>query len=106
VATAYIREYADIGATFGGKVVQAPSEPGIADQTITTSATHAESNAFNVNTHLIAVSTAAAQAHCIAFSATRGATPTATTSNLRLPANSMFFFVVYPGDKLSLIDVA
>jgi hypothetical protein len=101
VATAYIREYQDIGVTYAGKVVQAPAEPGIADQTVTTSATHAESATFNTLTRVVAVSTAAAQAHCIAF----GVSPVATTSNLRLPANSMFFFTVRVGDKLSLIDV-
>jgi hypothetical protein len=100
VATAYIREYADIAITYS-KYIQAPAEPAIADQTITTSATHAESNAFDPNTRFIAISTSAAQAHCCAF----GTAPVATTSNLRLPANSMFFFGVRKGDKVSLIDV-
>ena len=106
MATAYVREYGDIGVTWAGKVVQAPAEPGVADQTITTSAASASSAAFNANTRVVAVSTAAAQAHCIGFSATPGAAITATTSMLRLPANSLFFFVVRPGDKLALIDVA
>lgn len=102
MATAYIREYADLAEATNA---QAPAEPGIADQTVSTSGSSAASNAFNANTRLVAVSTPAAQAVCIAFSATRGATPTATTSNLRLPANSVFFFGVRPGDKLALIDV-
>lgn len=104
MATAYIREYADIAVTYG-KYVQAPAEPGEADQTITTSASSASSNAFGANTRMIAISTAAAQAHCVGFSATPGAAITATTSMLRLPANSMFFFGVRPGDKVALIDV-
>lgn len=100
MATAYIREYADLAVTFS-KVAQAPAEPAIADQTVTTSGTSAQSAAFNANTRLIAVSTPAAQAVCIGF----GANPTATTSMLRLPSNSVFFFGVVPGQKAALIDV-
>lgn len=101
MATAYVREYADIAVTFG-KHVQAGAEPAIADQTISTSGTSAQSNAFNVNTRVIAISTSAAQAHACLF----GDNPTATTSNLRLPANNIIFFGVKPGQKVALIDVA
>lgn len=104
MATAYIREYADIAHTFS-KTVQAGAEPGIADQTISTSGASAASNAFNANTRLIAISTPAAQAVACLFSATPGATPTALVTSLRLPANSLFFFGVKPGDKVALIDV-
>lgn len=102
MATAYIREYADIAVTYGGKQVQAGAEPAIADQTVSTSVSSAQSAAFNANTRLIAISTPAAQAVCVAF----GANPTATTGGLRLPANNVFFFGVIPGQKVALIDVA
>lgn len=105
MAVACIREYADIAVTWGGKYVQAGAEPALADQSVTTSGVSAEKT-LGSNTRMIAVSTAAAQAHCIAFSATPGAAVTATTSNLRLPANSLFFFGVRPGDHVALIDVA
>lgn len=101
MSTAYIREYADIAHTFS-KVVQAGAEPGIADQTVTTSATSAQSAAFNANTRIIAISTPAAQAVTCLF----GANPTALVSSLRLPSNSIIFFGVKPGDKVALIDVA
>lgn len=104
MATAYIREYADLGVTYG-KSMQAGAEPAIADQTISTSGASAASAAFNANTRMIAISTSAAQAHCCLFSATPGATPTALTTSLRLPANAIFFFGVRPGDKVALIDV-
>jgi hypothetical protein len=104
MATAYLREYADIAHTFS-KTVQAGAEPAIADQTITTSGTSAASNAFDANTRVICISTPAAQAVCALFSATAGATPTALVTSLRLPANSMIFFGVKPGDKVALIDV-
>lgn len=100
MATAYIREYADIAVTYG-KYVQAGAEPGIADQTVTTSASSAQSSAFNANTNVIAISTPAAQAVACVF----GSNPTALTSSLRLPANSMLFFGVKPGHKVALIDV-
>ena len=105
MATAYIREYADIAVTYG-KYAQAGAEPGTADQTIATSASSAASNAFNANTRMIALSSPAAQAVACLFSATPGATPTALTSSLRIPANTIMFFGVRPGDKIALIDVA
>jgi len=104
MATAYLREYANAAAVHGN-LVQAGAEPGLADQTITTSGTTAPSNAFHANTQMIAISTPAAQAVACLFSPTRGATPTALVSSLRLPANSIFFFGVRPGDKVALIDV-
>lgn len=100
MATAYIREYADIAVTFG-KFVQAGAEPAIADQTVSTSGTSAQSAAFNTNTRFIAISTPAAQAVACLF----GDNPTATVTNCRLPANSMIFFGVKPGQKVALIDV-
>lgn len=100
MATAYIREYADIAVTYG-KYLQAGAEPAIADQTVATSASSAQSAAFNANTQLIAISTPAAQAVACVF----GANPTALTSSLRLPANSIVFFGVKPGHKVALIDV-
>lgn len=101
MATAYIREYTAL-AGHGG--MQAPDDGqngSLADQTVTTSGTSAQSAAFNANTAFIAISTPAAQAVCCKF----GANPTATTSHLRLPANGLFFFGVKPGQKVALIDV-
>lgn len=100
MATAYIREYADIAVTYG-KYAQAGAEPALADQTVTTSGTSAQSAAFNANTQIIAISTPAAQAVCCSF----GADPTALVTSLRLPANSLIFFGVKPGQKVALIDV-
>lgn len=100
MATAYIREYADVAVTFG-KYAQCGAEPAIADQTVTTSGTSARSNAFNANTRLIAISTPAAQAVCVLF----GDNPTALVTSLRLPANQIVFFGVKPGQKVALIDV-
>lgn len=100
MATAYIREYADLAVTFS-KVAQVPAEPAIADQTVTTSASSTQSAAFDANTRMVAISTPAAGAVCVKF----GTNPTATTGSLRLPANSTFFFGVVPGHKVAMIDV-
>lgn len=104
MATAYIREYADIARTFS-QSAQAPAEPMNVDQTIATSAVSAVSAAFGSGTRLLAISTPAAQAVACLFSGTPGATPVALVTSLRLPANSVFFFGVRPGDKVALIDV-
>lgn len=100
MATAYIREYADIGVTYG-KYMQAGAEPANADQTVTTSASSAQSAAFGAQTRMIAISSPAAQAVSCLF----GDNPTAAVTNLRLPANTVMFFGVKPGQKVALIDV-
>jgi hypothetical protein len=102
MATAFVREYADVSLT---SRAQAPAEPALADQTITTSGTSAASAAFNTNTRTVFIATPAAQAVAVKFSPTPGATPTALVTSLRLPANSSFAFGVRPGDKVALIDV-
>lgn len=101
MAVAFIREYADIAVTFS-KYAPCPAEPGLADQTVTTSATSAQSAAFGANTQLIAISSPAAQA--VAFVV--GTNPTALVSSLRIPANNMIFVGVRPGHKIALIDVS
>ena len=93
MATAYIAEYASIEG--------APVEPRVTQQTVSTSGTSAQSAAFNARTTYILISTPAAQAVCCLFAAS----PTATTSHLRLPANGTYFFRVSPGQKVALIDV-
>jgi hypothetical protein len=105
-AQVIIREYADLAVTYG-KVVQAPAEPGLADQTIATIVTTSvASAAFGANTRVIAISTPAAEAVTCAFSATPGATPTASATTFLLPGNSVFFFGVRPGDKVALFELA
>lgn len=102
MALVEIREYADVSPVIRGQI---PQEPGLADQIITTSGTSAASAAFNANTRMIAVSSPAAQAVAYLVSATPGATPTALTTSLRLPANNLIYLGVRPGDKIAFIDV-
>jgi hypothetical protein len=105
-AQVIIREYANIAGVFGN-AVQAPAEPAITDQTIATIlTTSVPSAAFNANTRMIAVSTPAAEGVTCLFSATPGATPVADATNFLLPANSLFFFGVRPGDKVAFFELA
>jgi hypothetical protein len=101
-AQVIIREYANLAVAFGN-LIQAPAEPAIADQTITTIlTTSVPSAAFNVNTRMIAVSTPAAEGVTCEF----GTAPVAEAGNFLLPGNSVFFFGVRPGDKVAFFELA
>lgn len=104
MATVIVREFAGTGAV-NGIYSQAPAEPALADQSITTSGTTASSAAFNTSTRLIGISTPAAGAVAYLVSQTPGATPTALVLSQRLPANSVFYISVRPLDKIAFIDV-
>lgn len=104
MAQVIIREFSDIATTYS-KYAQAPAEPAQADQTIATSAASAASAAFGANTRMLGVSTPAASAVAYLVSATPGATPTALVTSQRLPANSLIYIGVRPGDKIAFIDV-
>jgi hypothetical protein len=101
VANVTIREYADIAVTYS-KYVQAGAEPAITDQQLVTSATSAQSAAFDTNTRIVAIATPAT-AVAVLF----GLNPTALiTSSMRLAANGVYFFGVKPGHKVAAIDVS
>jgi hypothetical protein len=92
MATLYIAEFETLGV--GGNL--APMPP-VTEQTRSLSGSSAQSSAFNAKTRYVRLTT---DAICsIAF----GANPTATTSNMRFPANHAEYFAVQPGDKLAAI---
>lgn len=96
MATLYIAEFESLPVMAGGQPQIAPVPP-IAEQTRSISGTSAQSSAFNTNTRFVQLHT---DAICsIAF----GSNPTATTSNMRLPADSTIYFAVKPGDKVAAI---
>jgi len=103
MANVTLREYADIAVGFS-KVIQAGAEPALLDQQIVTSGASAQSAAFGANTRVIAISIPGAPTTGIAC--LFGANPTALATSLRLPANSITFFGVKPGQRVALIDVA
>jgi hypothetical protein len=93
MAVLYISEYS--GYLQGG--VQVPVEPAIATQTVAIGGSSTQSAAFNANTRLVRLET---DAICsISF----GQSPTVTTSNARMAANSEDYFEVQPGHKVAVI---
>lgn len=80
--------------------VQVALTPPVADQVVTVSVTSAASAAFNVNTGMARIS---CDTTVSAIFGTPNATPTATTSNMRLPANVPEYFRVRGGSKVAFI---
>ena len=71
--------------------------PPLADAQVTVSASSAQSNAFTGNTKLVRVS-------CdTTVSAAYGTSPTALTTNMRIPANVPEYFYVQSGFKFAFI---
>lgn len=102
MATLYITECAEIGETLkGGRLVQAPAMPPIAEQHITISGSSTASAAFNAATSFVMVHT---DAICSLAWSTNSTPPTAVTTAQRLAANETRFYVVVPGGTLAVIS--
>jgi hypothetical protein len=95
MAVCYIAEFADIAHLDGCPVAMMPP---LAEQTVAIGA-EADSSAFNASTRYIRVHNDAICSIAI------GLTPTATTSTMRLPADSIEYFAVPRGAgyKISVI---
>ena len=98
MSTLYIAEYDRLLVDANGNVVMAPHEPPLAEQTITISGSSTKpGNAFSSRTKFVQLST---DAICsVAF----GPTPTASAALQRLPANTILFKGVNPGDWVAVI---
>lgn len=97
MATLRIQEYGGLRNHF--HPMQVPSTPAAVVQTpITIGGASVQSAAFAAGTNLIEVSTDA-----ICSIAVGGASPSATTNNTRLPADTIIYFGVRPGEKLAVI---
>jgi hypothetical protein len=99
MAALYISEFENpvtVDGTLPG--IQLP-QPALLDQTpVAIGGTSAQSAAFSAKTKAVMIST---DAICsIAF----GSNPTATTGNLRLPANTIISFGVIPGQRVAVIS--
>lgn len=94
----YISEYADLPVISVGQVLPVGREPALAEQLVNTSATSAQSAAFNAKTKFVRVH--AATIVSIKF----GANPTAVVGEKRMAAGATEFFGVNTGDKLAGID--
>ena len=98
MATLWIREYSEIPTIYGDRAPMA-KEPGT-DQTPLTFSTTAASAAFAATTRYIAITASAAFHYVVA------AAPTATTNALKVPADTLLFIAVVPGDKIAAIAAA
>jgi len=88
MATLYITEYDRLAKEDYGPPVPTGMEPSLGDQTVAIGATSTTSAALNTKTRFVMIHT---DTIChIAFATT----PTATTSNRRLPADSTIFYGV------------
>jgi hypothetical protein len=91
-ATCYVTE-----VPFTSIYYQAVPLPPVASQHITVSGTSAQSAAFNKLTYIIRI-------NCdVIVSLVVGTNPTATTNDLRIPANQTEYFVVQPADKIAFV---
>lgn len=95
MATLYITEFSALAT----KVTDAPiaQMPPVAEQTRSISGSSAQSSAFNAATRFVQLHTDAICSIAI------GANPTATTSTMRMPADTIIYFGVTAGDKVAAI---
>lgn len=107
MATLWLREYEILagmrgfiggGGPFTG--IQIASEVAVVDQAPVTFSASAQSAAFGANTNFIAIYGSAA------FHYSVGSNPTATTNHLKVPADTLLYIGVSPGQKIAVIAAA
>jgi hypothetical protein len=96
MATLYVTEFSKAGTNPNG-TTQIAVMPPLAEQIVVVGAGSLSSAAFNAATTLIRVATDASCSIAI------GTSPAATTSKLRLAANTVEYFGVSAGDKIAVI---
>lgn len=96
MATLWIREYSSLAEAGNGGLVQVGQEPGVASQVVSF-ITSQSSAAFNGATRYIAIYGSAA------FHYRVSATPTAVTTDMKVPADTMLYIGVRPADKIAAI---
>lgn len=102
MASLWIREYdkVPVARSFGFRSALAPSpmakEPALADQRVTFAAS-VQSASFNVAAKFIALIAD------VPFHYVVGANPTATTNALKVPADTLIYIGVEPGQKIAAI---
>lgn len=105
MATLWIREYSDVPNPIVSGTGAAPAgapmaqEPGV-DQTPVTFSTTMPSAAFGSTTRYIAIIASAAFHYVV------GSAPVATTNALKVPADTLIYIGVQPGQKIAAIAAA
>ena len=97
MATLYITEFSSGGPDSRGVQLQVGKLPAITSQAVTISGTSAQSAALNANTRFVRVLSDTA---CYLVA---GDNPTATSSNMRILADTPEYFAVTGGQKLAAI---
>jgi hypothetical protein len=100
MTTLYISEFAGLPITPEGVMQASDASQWVTDQTVPIGVA-ASSAAFNQKTNLVVISR---DATCSIVWIQPGMSGTATTSNLRLLANTTMTFGVKPGMKLSVVS--
>lgn len=98
MATLWIREYFGSGGEGDGGELPIAAEPG-RDQTVTFTTT-TQSAAFRSDTTYISIIGSAAFHYVV------GASPTATTANLKVPADTLLYIGVQSGQKIAAVAAA
>jgi hypothetical protein len=88
MSTLYITEYQGLGPR--GSISSMAHDPPNVEQTVTISASHAESNALNPSTNVIRLHTD------VVCSVAIGTAPVATATSRRMAANQTEYFAVHP----------
>jgi hypothetical protein len=96
MAILYIAEFANIGRDQGQGVQVAPLAP-LAEQTVAIGGASTQGVSFGIYTNFVRLCSDSVCSIAV------GANPTASSVNLRLPANTPEYFQVTPGQKLACI---
>jgi len=94
MATLYVTE-----SSGAGPQTPIADTPKVAQNNVAIGGASVQSNAFNTNTVIIRV-----HPDVICSVEIGGSNPTATTASQRMPADSIEYFFVKPGDKLAVIS--
>lgn len=100
MSTLYITEFDALPIDTGLATPQTGALPPVAEQTRSISGSSAQSAAFNSRTRFVRLHAS------VACHVTVGANPTATTSSMKLPADSTEYFGVAAGHKVAVILAA
>ena len=95
----YIAEFSGQQVDAGLARIPAGSLPAVAHQVVDFAGTSVQSQLFNTATRYVRLHADAA-CHVLVSSGN----PTATTINMRLPADGVEYFAVQPGQRLAVIE--
>ena len=96
----FITEFSGQSLDANGVFIPSVITPSLADQTVAVGASSVQSAAFNSNTRVVRLSSD------VVCSVKFGSSPTATTTTMRLPANSVEYFGVAANTVIKVAVIA